>query len=129
MTLAAATMFRPDAEPIAKKRFLIKRCPCVDTKLKETVVSDSVGSVTLTQAVAQAPSVCTKAAEPKSPPITTDTVQLSSAAQAALRESTETPGQTANQASSVDKRLLAIEEATKEAAAKEEAANTKHVIA
>jgi hypothetical protein len=92
-------------------------------------MSDSVNSVTQTQPVAQAPSVRTKAAEPKSPPITTDTVQLSSAAQAALRESNEKPTQTTTQASSVDKRLLAIEEASKEAAAQGEAAKTKHVIA
>jgi hypothetical protein len=46
-----------------------------------------------------------------------------------LRESSENSAQTATQASSVDKRLLAIEEASKEAAAQGEAANTKHVIA
>jgi hypothetical protein len=92
-------------------------------------MSDSVNSVTQTRPVAQAPSVRTKGAEPKFPPITTDTVQLSSAAQAALRESSEKPTQTTTQASSVDKRLLAIEEANKEAAAQGEAANTKHVIA
>ena len=92
-------------------------------------MSESVNSVTQTQPVAQAPSVRTKAAEPKSPPITADTVQLSSAAQAALRESSENSAQTATQASSVDKRLLAIEEASKEAAAQGEATNTKHVIA
>jgi hypothetical protein len=92
-------------------------------------MSDSVNSVTQIQPVAQAPSVRTKAAEPKSPPVATDTVQLSSAAQAALRESSEKPTQNTTQASSVDKRLLAIEEVSKEAATQREAANTKHVIA
>jgi hypothetical protein len=61
-----------------------------------------------------------------------DRVQLSSAAQAALRETVETPAQTAKEASSGDaqaKRLLAKEEAAKEAAAETEAKSTTHVVA
>lgn len=54
-----------------------------------------------------------------SPAAQADAVQLSSAAQAALKEMTETPAQTAKEASGGDvqaKRLLAKEEATQKAA-------------
>jgi hypothetical protein len=64
--------------------------------------------------------------------VPTDSVQLSSAAQAALREAVETPAQTAKEVGTGDlqaKRLLAKQEAAKEVAAKEEAASTKHVVA
>ena len=95
-------------------------------------MSDSVGSVMQTQATAQVADVRPKAAEPRPQPVPIEKVQLSSAAQAALRESVETPAQTAKEASSGDvqaKRLLAKQEAAKEAAAQEEAQNTTHVVA
>ncbi len=94
-------------------------------------MSESVGSVTQTQAVVRAADVREKP-EPKPQPVPIDMVQLSSAAQAALREVVETPAQTAKEAGSGDmlaKRLLAKQEASKEAAAQEEAKNTKHVVA
>ena len=95
-------------------------------------MSDSVGSVTQTQAAAQASDVREKPPEPRPQRIPIDSVQLSSAAQAALREIVETPAQTAKEAGTGDaqaKRLLAKQEAAKEVAAKEESANTKHVVA
>lgn len=59
--------------------------------------------------------------------VPSDTVQLSSSAQAALREALETPAQTAKEAGTGDlqaKRLLA-----KQAAVKAESAPSKHVVA
>jgi hypothetical protein len=90
-------------------------------------MSDPVGSVTQTQVAASATDVRQQAPEPRPQPVPNDTVQLSSAAQAALREALETPAQTAKEAGTGDmqaKRLLA-----KEAAAKAEGASTKHVVA
>ena len=95
-------------------------------------MSDSVGSVTQTQAVDQATDVREKARVPRPQPVPVDKVQLSSEAQAALRESVETPAQTAHEAGSGDmqaKRMLAKQEASKEAGAQEEARTTKHVVA
>jgi hypothetical protein len=74
-------------------------------------MSDAISSVTATQA----PETRTKRVESKSDPAprnaaTTENVQLSSAAQAALREATETPAQTAKEANGGDvqaKHLLA----------------------
>jgi hypothetical protein len=65
--------------------------------------------------------------ESKSQRVPKDSVQLSSAAQAALQEAMETPAQTAKEAGKGDaqaKRLLA-----REAAAKAETVQTKHVVA
>ena len=95
-------------------------------------MSEPVGSVTQTQATAQVADVREKAPEPRIRPVPVDKVQLSSAAQAALREAVETPAQTAKEAGSGDnqaKQLLAKEEAAKEAAAQTEAKNTTHVVA
>ncbi len=99
-------------------------------------MSDPVGSVTQTQAAAQATGVRAKAPEqaPESrqQPVPSDSVQLSSAAQAALQEAAETPVQTAREAGKGDlqaKRLLAKEELAKEEAAKETATSAKHVVA
>ena len=95
-------------------------------------MSNPVGSVTQTQAAVPVSDVREKAPEPRAQPIPTDQVQLSSAAQAALREAVETPAQTAKEAGSGDnqaKRLLAKAEAAKEAAAQTEAKNTTHVVA
>jgi len=95
-------------------------------------MSDPVGSVTQTQAVVQAADVRAKAPEPRRQPVPVDKVQLSSEAQAALREAVETPAQTAKEASSGDaqaKRLLAKQEAAKESSAQEEARSTTHVVA
>ena len=90
-------------------------------------MSDPVGSVTQTQPPSQATDVREKAPESRPRPVPTDTVQLSDAAQAALREAVETPAQTAKEAATGDlqaKRLLALK-----AVAKEEAARAKHVVA
>ena len=95
-------------------------------------MSDPVGSITQIQTAAQSAGVRPRANEPRPQPVPIDQVQLSSAAQAALRETVETPAQTAREANTGDlqaRRLLAKEEAAKEAAAKDEAANTKHVVA
>lgn len=95
-------------------------------------MSDSVGSVTQIQATERVAEARAKAPESRPQPVPIDEVQLSSAAQAALRETVETPAQTAKEAGSGDmqaKRLLAKQEAAKEAAAQEEARNTKHVVA
>jgi len=95
-------------------------------------MADSVGAVTETQPADRASQVQDRAADPRPRPVPIDRVQLSSAAQAALREAVETPAQTAKEAASGDaqaKRLLATEEAAKEAAAKDEAASTTHVVA
>jgi hypothetical protein len=113
--------------------FLIKRSPSAEKIMKETInMSAPVGSVTQTQAPAQVTDVRPKTPESRPKTVPSDTVQLSSAAQAALREALETPAQTAKEAGTGDlqaKRLLAKEEAAKEAAAKEESASTKHVVA
>jgi hypothetical protein len=94
---------------------------------KESInMSDPVGSVTQTQAVAQAADVRAKAPDPPPQPVPSDTVQLSSAARAALQEAAETPAQTAKEAAAGDlqaKRLLARQ------AAKEQEARTTHVVA
>jgi hypothetical protein len=112
---------------------LIKGDARADKVTKESInMSDPVGSVTQTQAVAQAADLRAKAPEPRPQPLPTDTVQLSDAAQAALRETVETPAQTAKEAGSGDsqaKLLLANEELAKEAAAKTEATSTAHVVA
>jgi hypothetical protein len=95
-------------------------------------MSDSVGSVTQSQATVPVEDARAKEPEPRAQPIPVDKVQLSSSAQAALRESVETPAQTAKEAGSGDmqaRRLLAKEEAAKEAAAKTEAKGTTHVVA
>jgi len=95
-------------------------------------MSDSVGSVTQIQAAVQAEAVRAKAPESRPQPVPVDKVQLSSAAEAALRETVETPAQTAKEAGSGDtqaKLLLAKEELAKEAAAKTEATSTVHVVA
>lgn len=73
-------------------------------------MSDAVGSVARAQPAPQDRDVREKAPESRSASAPTDTVQLSSAAQAALREAMETPAQTAKEAGSGDaqaKRLLA----------------------
>lgn len=95
-------------------------------------MSDSVGSVTKSQAAAQVADVREKAPEPRSQPVPKDKVQLSDAAQSALREASETQAQTAKEAGSGDnqaRRLLAKEEAAKEAAAPIQAKHTTHVVA
>jgi len=95
-------------------------------------MSDSVSSVTQTQAVVRVEDARAKTHESRPQPVPVDEVQLSATAQAALRETVETPDQTAKEAGSGDvhaKRLLAKQEAAKEAAAKTEAKNTTHVIA
>jgi len=95
-------------------------------------MSEPVGSVTQIQAAAQANEVRPRATETRRPPVPVDQVQLSSDAQAALREAVETPAQTAKEANTGDlqaRRLLAKQEAAREASAKDEAANTKHVVA
>jgi hypothetical protein len=95
-------------------------------------MSDPVGSVTQIQATPQAAEVRARATEPRPQPVPVDKVQLSSSAQAALREAVETPAQTAKEASTGDlqaRKLLAKQEAAREASAKDEAANTKHVVA
>jgi hypothetical protein len=94
-------------------------------------MSDRVDSVTQVKAVPPPQDVRATAPESRPQPVPQDSVQLSSAAQSALRESTETPAQTAKEASSGDmqaKRLLAKEEAAKESAAQAEAKHT-HVVA
>jgi hypothetical protein len=97
-------------------------------------MSDRVGNVTqvqAAQAVPQPQDARAKAPESRPQPVPQDSVQLSSAAQSALRESMETPAQTAKEAGSGDmqaKRLLAKEEAAKESAAQAEAKHT-HVVA
>ena len=94
-------------------------------------MSDPVGSVTQVQAVPQPQDVKAPASESRPQPVPQDSVQLSSAAQSALREATETPAQTAKEAGSGDmqaKRLLAKQEAAKESAAQAEVRHT-HVVA
>jgi hypothetical protein len=112
---------------------LIKRRSSAVTKVKETVdMSDSVGSVTQIQAAEQVAEARAKTPESRPQPVPIDKVQLSSAAQAALRETVETPAQTAKEAGSGDmqaRRMLAKQEASKEAAAQEEAKTTTHVVA
>jgi hypothetical protein len=95
-------------------------------------MSDHISSTTQTQAPAQAPEARTRRADSKSEPTPSDTgatenVKLSSAAQAALREASETPAQTAREASGGDvqaKHLLA-----KRAAEQASKANRLHVLA
>ena len=93
---------------------------------------ESVGSVTETKSVELAPDVVKRATGQRPPPVPVDRVQLSSEAQAALRETVETPAQTAKEGASGDvqaKRLLAKAEAAKEASATDEASSAKHVVA
>ena len=95
-------------------------------------MSDPVGSVTQTQAAAPVNDVRARAPEPRAQPVPTDKVELSSAAQAALEEATETQAQTAKEASAGDaqaKRLLAQQETARQAATREEAKRTTHVVA
>jgi TRAP-type mannitol/chloroaromatic compound transport system substrate-binding protein len=95
-------------------------------------MSNPVGSVTQAQAAVPVSDVREKAPEPRAQPIPTDQVQLSSAAQAALEEATETQAQTAKEASAGDaqaRRLLAKQEASKADAVREEAQTTTHVVA
>jgi len=95
-------------------------------------MSEPVGSVTQTQAVDQVADARKTAREPRRQLVPVDKVQLSSEAQAALRETVETPAQTAKEAGSGDmqaKRMLAKQEASKEASAQEEARSTQHVVA
>jgi hypothetical protein len=112
---------------------LIERYRRADMIEEETTnMSGQVTGVTQSQPVPQPTDLRAKAHDPQPQPAPpAATVQLSSAAQAALREAMETPVQTAKEAGSGDaqaKRLLASE-AAKEAAAKAEAAPSKHVIA
>jgi hypothetical protein len=95
-------------------------------------MSDPVGSVTQTQAAGRVADVRESAPEPRSQSVPRDKVQLSGAAQSALREASETQAQTAKEAGSGDnqaRRLLAKEEAAKEAAAPIQAKHTTHVVA
>jgi len=87
-----------------------------------------IGNVRQVQATPQ-PTDVEQKAPPESKPqrVPKDSVQLSSAAQAALQEAMETSAQTAKEAGKGDaqaKRLLA-----REAAAKAETVHTKHVVA
>jgi hypothetical protein len=101
--------------------------------MKETVnMNDNVGSVAKIQAPVQVEDARAKAPESRPQPVPVDKVQLSSAAQAALHEAMETPGQTAKEAGSGDaqaRRLLAIEATANEAAAKAQGKSTTHVVA
>jgi hypothetical protein len=95
-------------------------------------MSDTVGSVTQTQATVQVEDARTRAPEAQPQPVPVDKVQLSSAAQAALHEASETPAQTAKEAGTGDqqaRRLLAVEAAAKEAAAHAHGKGTTHVVA
>jgi len=88
---------------------------------------DGVSSVTQAQVATQATDVRAKAPDRRPQPVPSETVQLSSAAQAALQEAVETQAQTAREAGQGDlqaKILLA-----KEAAAKEQLTTTTHVVA
>jgi len=100
----------------------------VDEATKETInMSDPVSSVTQAQVATQATDVRAKAPAPRPQSVPSETVQLSSAAQAALQEAVETQAQTAKEAGNGDlqaKRLLA-----KETAAKQEYTSTTHVVA
>jgi len=90
---------------------------------------DSVGGVTQIQAAEQVAAARAMAPESRPQPVPIDKVQLSSAAQAALREAVETPAQTAKEAGSGDmqaRRMLAKQEASKEASAQEEAKSSAH---
>jgi hypothetical protein len=94
-------------------------------------MSDPVGSVTQVQAAPQPQDVRASTPEARPQSVPKESVQLSSAAQAALREAVETPAQTAKEAGSGDmqaKLLLAKQEAAKESAAQAEARHT-HVVA
>jgi hypothetical protein len=101
--------------------------------MKESVqMSDSVGSVTQTQAAVQVTGAGERARESKQQPVPVDKVQLSAEAQQALREAVETPEQTAREAGEGEmqsKRRLAEQEATRQAAAQAEAKTTTHVVA
>ncbi len=92
-------------------------------------MSSSVGSTT--QATAplptEAPRKPPESSATTSPAVPADTVQLSSAAQAALREATETPAETAKEANAGDNQAKRLQ--AKEAAAKHAMENSKHVVA
>ena len=95
-------------------------------------MSDPIGSVTNTQAPAQVQATKGRDSprESESRPVPTDTVQLSSAAQAALQESLETAAQTAKEAGAGDvqaKRLLAKHAAAKAEPVKTETATSVRV--
>ena len=75
-----------------------------------------VSSVSQVQNVLQTTSVKEKSAQPAPPPATSDTVQISSSAKAALQELNETSAQTAREAGKGDlqaQRLLARHAAEK----------------
>ena len=81
-------------------------------------VEPSTTSVTKTKPEVRSTSANQESAQSKPQPSTSDTVQLSSAARAAVQEATETPPQTANEARHGDRqaqRLLAKEAAAKAA--------------
>jgi|GEM_PF-1985973 hypothetical protein len=95
-------------------------------------MSHPVAVVSQTQPAAQPADVRPKAPAPQPQSVPTDTVQLSSAAQAALQEALETPAQTAKEAGTGDaqaERLLAKETAAKAEAKPPETAHTTHVVA
>lgn len=95
-------------------------------------MSDPVGAVSQTQPAAQPADVRPRAPAPQPQSVPTDTVQLSSAAQAALQEALETPAQTAKEAGTGDpqaRRLLAKEAAAKAEKAPAENTSTTHVVA
>ena len=71
-------------------------------------MSDPVGSVTQTQAAVQVADVREKAPEPRIRPVPVDKVQLSSAAQAALQEASDTPTQTEKDADTSDVQSQAL---------------------
>jgi hypothetical protein len=93
-------------------------------------MSDPISGATQSQPPAQIRSAPQESPKPQAPPaaVPTDTVHLSSAAQAALQEATETQAQTAKEARGGDGqavRLLARETAAKAG----EAAKPTHVVA
>jgi len=95
-------------------------------------MSSPVGAVSQAQPAAQPADARPKAPAPQPQSAPTDTVQLSSAAQAALQEALETPAQTAKEAGAGDpqaKRLLVRKAAAKAEAAPPKTARTTHVVA
>jgi len=90
-------------------------------------MSDPVGAVSQSPPVARPSDARPRAPARPAQSVPSDTVQLSSQAQAALQEATETAAQTAKEASQGDlqaKMLLA-----KQAAARADAESTTHVVA
>jgi len=95
-------------------------------------MSNSVGSVTQTQAIPKVTDAREQSPEARPQPVPVDKVELSSTAQAALREAGETPAQTAKEASAGDmqaKRLVARQEEAKQIAAQENTKGAAHVVA